>query len=188
MLRQLGSESEYVRTWEERAAHIEKHLPEKIRRRERVSKNIAVLHEQQLTFAQRVSDKLADVAGSWGFIFGFGIVLAIWVLLNTTALIHHWDKYPYILLNLFLSMLAAIQAPVIMMSQNREEDRDRLRAEHDYEINVKAEIEIQQIHQKLDELRQSQWNDLLAIQKQQIDLLEAQLTLLQGQAETSRDG
>jgi uncharacterized membrane protein len=85
-------------------------------------------------------------------------------------------------------MLAAIQAPVIMMSQNREEDRDRLRAEHDYEINVKAEIEIQQIHQKLDELRESQWNDLLAIQKQQIDLLEAQLALLQGQAETSRDG
>ncbi|MCJ7811202.1 MAG: DUF1003 domain-containing protein, partial [Dehalococcoidia bacterium] len=147
MLRQLGSESEYVRTWPERAAHIEKQLPDKIRRREPVSKNIAVLHEQQLTFAQRVSDKLADVAGSWGFIFGFGLVLGIWVLLNTTALIHHWDKYPYILLNLFLSMLAAIQAPVILMSQNREEARDRLRAEHDYEINLKAEIEIQQIHQ-----------------------------------------
>jgi uncharacterized membrane protein len=188
MLRQLGSESEYVRTWEERAAHIEKQVLEKIHRGERVSKNIAVLHEEQLTFGQRVSDKLADVAGSWAFIFSFGLVIGIWVLFNTVALIHHWDKYPYILLNLFLSMLAAIQAPVIMMSQNREEDRDRLRAEHDYEINVKAEIEIQQIHQKLDELRQSQWNDLLAIQKQQIDLLEAQLTLLQGQAETSRDG
>jgi uncharacterized membrane protein len=188
MLRQLGSESEYVRTWPERAAHIEKHLPEKIRRRERVSKNIAVLHEQQLTFAQRVSDKLADVAGSWGFIFGFGIVLGIWVLLNTTALIHHWDKYPYILLNLFLSMLAAIQAPVILMSQNREEDRDRLRAEHDYEINLKAEIEVQQLHQKLDGLRESQWDGLLALQKQQIDLLEAQLALLKGHTEDSRKG
>jgi uncharacterized membrane protein len=188
MLRQLGSESEYVRTWPEKAAHIEKQLPDKIRRRERVSKNIAVLHEEQLTFAQRVSDKLADVAGSWGFIFGFGIVLGIWVLVNTVALIHHWDKYPYILLNLFLSMLAAIQAPVILMSQNREEDRDRLRAEHDYEINLKAEIEIQQIHEKLDELRQTQWSGLLALQKQQIDLLEAQLALLKGQAEDSRKG
>ncbi|MCJ7509675.1 MAG: DUF1003 domain-containing protein [Dehalococcoidia bacterium] len=187
MLRQLGSESEYVRTWPERAAHIEKQLPDKIRRHEPVSKNIAVLHEQQLTFSQRVSDRLADVAGSWGFIFSFGIVLGIWVLLNTAALIHHWDKYPYILLNLFLSMLAAIQAPVILMSQNREEARDRLRAEHDYEINLKAEIEIQQIHQKLDELRESQWNDLLAIQKQQVDLLQAQLALLQGQAGGSRD-
>jgi uncharacterized membrane protein len=188
MLRQLGGESEYVRTWPERAAHIEKQVLEKIRRREPVSKNIAVLHEEQLTFGQRVSDKLADVAGSWAFIFIFGLTIGIWVLVNTVALIHHWDKYPYILLNLFLSMLAAIQAPVIMMSQNRQEDRDRLRAEHDYEINVKAEIEIQQIHQKLDELRESQWNDLLAIQKQQIDLLQAQLSLLQGQAESSRDG
>ena len=77
-------------------------------------------------------------------------------------------------------MLAAIQAPVILMSQNREETRDRIRAEHDYEVNLKAEMEIQQLHQKLDELREKQWNDLLAIQKQQIDLLEAQLALLKG--------
>jgi uncharacterized membrane protein len=188
MLRLLSSERAYIRTWQERAAHIEKQVLEKIRRRERVSKNVAVIHEEQLTFAQRVSDKLADVAGSWGFIFGFGIVLGIWVLLNTTALIHHWDKYPYILLNLFLSMLAAIQAPVILMSQNREEDRDRLRAEHDYEINLKAEIEVQELHQKLDELRQRQWNDLLALQKQQIDLLQAQLALLRGQTESNSGG
>jgi uncharacterized membrane protein len=187
MLGQLGSESEYARAWGEKAAHIEKQVLDKIRRRERVSKNIAVLHEEQLTFGQRVSDKLADVAGSWGFIFSFGIVMGVWVLLNTTALIHHWDKYPYILLNLFLSMLAAVQAPVILMSQNREEARDRLRAEHDYEINLKAEIEVQQIHQKLDELRQTQWSDLLAIQKQQIDLLQAQLALLKGHAEDSSD-
>jgi uncharacterized membrane protein len=85
-------------------------------------------------------------------------------------------------------MLAAIQAPVIMMSQHRQEDRDRLRAEHDYEINLKAEIEVQQLHQKLDELREGQWNDLLAIQKQQIDLLQVQLALLQGHAENSGDG
>jgi uncharacterized membrane protein len=176
----LGSAEDDVRAWEKKAAQIEKELQQKIRRRERVSKNVHVIQQEQLTFGQRVSDRLADVAGSWTFIFGFGLTLVVWVFLNTAALFHHWDKYPYILLNLFLSMLAAIQAPVIMMSQNRQEDRDRIRAEHDYEVNLKAEMEIQQLHQKLDELREKQWDDLLTIQKQQIDLLEAQLALLQG--------
>jgi len=180
MSRVLSKADDDVRAWEKRAAQIEKELQEKIRRRERVSKNVNVIHREQLTFGQRVSDRLADVAGSWGFIFGFGITLVVWVSLNTAALFHHWDKYPYILLNLFLSMLAAIQAPVILMSQNREETRDRIRAEHDYEVNLKAEMEIQLLHQKLDELRERQWNELLAIQKQQIDLLEAQLALLKG--------
>jgi uncharacterized membrane protein len=188
MLRLLSSERAYIRTWQERAAHIEKQLLDKVRRRERVSKNVAVIHEQRLTFSERVSDKLAEVAGSWSFIFAFGLTLGIWILVNTIAYVHHWDKYPYILLNLILSMLAAIQAPVIMMSQHRQEDRDRLHAEHDYEVNLKAEIEIQQLHQKLDELRERQWNDLLALQKQQIDLLQAQLALLRGQAENSHDG
>jgi uncharacterized membrane protein len=188
MLRLLASERAYIRAWQERAAHIEKQVLDKIRHRERVSKNVAVLHEQQLTFGERVSDRLATVAGSWSFIFAFGLTLGIWILVNTIAFMHHWDKYPYILLNLMLSMLAAIQAPVIMMSQHRQEDRDRLRAEHDYEVNLKAEIEIQQLHQKLDELVQRRWNDLLALQKQQIDLLQAQLALLRGQAENSRDG
>jgi uncharacterized membrane protein len=188
MLRLISSERAYIRAWQERAARIEKQILDKVRRRERVSKNVAVIAEQQLTFGERVSDRLADVAGSWSFIFSFGLVIGIWVLVNTVALTHHWDKYPYILLNLLLSMLAAIQAPVIMMSQNRQEDRDRLRAEHDYEVNLKAEIEIQELHQKLDELRDRQWNDLLALQKQQIDLLQAQLALLQGRAENSRDG
>jgi uncharacterized membrane protein len=180
MSRVLRKADDDVRAWEKKAARIEKELREKISRRERVSKNVDVIAREQLTFSQRVSDKLADVAGSWAFIFGFALVLGVWVLLNTAALVHHWDKYPYILLNLFLSMLAAIQAPVILMSQNREEARDRIRGEHDYEVNLKSEIEIQQLHQKLDELRERQWNELLAIQKQQIDLLEAQLALLQG--------
>lgn len=152
MLRFLGDELAYIRAWQHKAASIEKDVLDKIRRRERVSKNVEVVHREQLTFGQRVSDRLADVAGSWGFIFGFGLVLGIWVLVNSVAFIHHWDKYPYILLNLMLSMLAAIQAPVIMMSQNRREAHDRLRAEHDYEVNLKAEIEIQQINEKLDVL------------------------------------
>jgi len=184
MPRVLGREATYIRTWQERAARIEKELQDKVRRRERVSKNVHVLHQERLTFGQRVSDRLADVAGSWSFIFGFALVLGVWVLLNSVALIHHWDKYPYILLNLFLSMLAAIQAPVIMMSQNRQEARDRIRAEHDYEVNLKAEMEIQQMHQKLDELREKQWGELLAIQNQQIDLLQAQLALMQGKRTT----
>ena len=188
MLRLFSSERAYIRAWQERATRIEKELLDKVRRRQRVSKNVAVLHEEQLTFGQRVSDKLAEVAGSWSFIFAFGLTLGIWILINTVAYIHHWDKYPYILLNLILSMLAAIQAPVIMMSQHRQEDRDRLGAEHDYEVNLKAEIEIQELHQKLDELRERQWNDLLAIQKQQIDLLQTQLALLRGHAENSGEG
>src|SRR4030067_1022515 len=147
MSRVLSKADDDVRAWEKKAAQIEKELQDKIRRRERVSKNVHVLHREQLTFGQRVSDGLADVAGSWSFIFGFAFVLVAWVLLNTAALIHHWDKYPYILLNLFLSMLAAIQAPVIMMSQSRQEARDRIRREHDYEVNLKAEIEIQQLTQ-----------------------------------------
>jgi len=165
-------------SWRNKAARIEKEIQEKMRRGEPVSKNVHVLHLQQLTFGQRVSDKLADVAGSWRFISAFGVVLGVWILLNTVALIHHWDKYPYILLNLFLSMLAAIQAPVIMMSQNRQEDRDRVRGEHDYEVNLKAELEIPELHKKLDGLRKGQWEDLIAIQNRQIELLESQLVLL----------
>jgi len=181
MLHALGRERAYVRAWGEKAAQIEKNLQDRIRRRQPVSKNVHVLHRQQLTFAERLSDGLAEVAGSWSFISGFALVLAIWITVNTVALLHHWDKYPYILLNLMLSMIAAIQAPVIMMSQHRQEDRDRISAEHDYEVNLKAEMEIQQIHQKLDVLREGQWNELLAIQKRQIELLEAQLSILRGE-------
>jgi len=169
------------RSWRERAVRIEKEIRERARRHEKISKNVAVILDDQLTFGQRVSDKLATVAGSWRFIFSFAIVLGVWVLLNTLALVHHWDAYPYILLNLFLSMLAAIQAPVIMMSQNRTEQRDRLHAEHDYEVNLKAEIEIEEIHRKLDDLRQRQWQELIVIQNQQIELLETQLSLLKTQ-------
>ena len=160
------------------AVATEVRLREKARRHEKISKNVALIHEERLTFGQRVSDKLADIAGSWHFIFAFALTLGAWVVLNTVALVHHWDKYPYILLNLFLSMLAAIQAPVIMMSQNRQEDRDRIRAQNDYEVNLKAEIEIEELHRKLDELREGQWRELIAIQNRQIEMLQSQLSLL----------
>ena len=169
----------HVADLEKTPTQLEKELRDKIHRRERISKNVHRLHRQRMTFGQRLSDRLAETAGSWRFIIGFGIFLGVWVLINTVVFVRHWDNYPYILLNLILSMLAAIQAPVIMMSQNREEARDRIRAQHDYEINLKAELEIQELHEKIDQLRESQWNELLALQKQQIDLLEAQLALLQ---------
>jgi len=111
--------------------------------------------------------------------------MVLWIGINSVQLLlKPFDHYPYILLNLMLSCLAAIQAPVIMMSQNRQEAKDRLRSEHDYEVNLKSELEIQGLHEKLDELREKQWSELLAIQGQQIDLLEAQLALLQGKKAT----
>ena len=143
----------YARAWGERAARIEREVVDKIRRRERVSRNVEALHQERLTLGERFADRVADIAGSWTFILGFAAVLGVWVFVNSVAFVSHWDKYPYILLNLMLSTLAAVQAPVILMSQNRQEARDRLRSEHDYEINLKAEIEVQQIIEKLSEIQ-----------------------------------
>ena len=103
------------------------------------------LPKTNLTFGQKAADKLTIVAGSWGFIFSVLGFIAIWMFINIIAWVNHWDPYPFILLNLFLSCLAAIQAPVILMSQNREAQRDRLRAEYDYAVNRKAERGIEEI-------------------------------------------
>ena len=188
MSHMLRGEVRYIRAWQDRAARIEKELPGKISRREPVSRNVEALHLERLSLGERLSDRLADAAGSWRFISGFAVVLGVWVFLNSVALIHHWDKYPYILLNLFLSMLAAVQAPVIMMSQNRQEARDRLRSEHDYEINLKAELEIQQLRDKLEQLADKQWQELLALQSEQIGLLNQQIDLLRGPSQASGAG
>ena len=127
------------------------------------------------TFGQRVADRIAAFGGSWTFILSFLLVLVCWVALNSFVLARRneaWDPYPYILLNLFLSMVAALQAPVIMMSQNRQAARDRLDAAHDYEVNLKAEIEIRALHEKLDLLREESWAELVEMQRRQIELLE----------------
>lgn len=127
------------------------------------------------TFGERVADRIAAFGGSWTFILLFIGVLVSWVLLNSFVLARRneaWDPYPYILLNLFLSMLAALQAPIIMMSQNRQAQRDRLDAAHDYEVNLKAEIEIRALHEKLDLLREESWAELVEMQRRQIELLE----------------
>ncbi len=162
--------------WVERERDIIRRL-----RSKRVSRNVNQLHEEQMTFGQRISDHLADVVGSWGFILGFLAMIVLWIGVNTFLLVSRkpWDPYPYILLNLMLSLLAGIQAPVIMMSQNRQEAKDRIRAEHDYEVNLKAELEIEQLHLKMDTLRETQWRELVAMQQHQIELLEKQIALLQ---------
>ena len=123
---------------------------------------------------QRAADVVARFGGSWTFIGLFLVVLLVWVVINTAALSglsSVFDPYPYILLNLVLSMLAAIQAPIILMSNNRQSEKDRAHAEHDYEVNLKAELEIMLLHEKLDQLRQQQWTELLAMQQEQIALL-----------------
>lgn len=122
--------------------------------KEYISKNINVLHEERMTIGERAADWFARFAGSWSFISGFMIVLLLWIALNSVFLfIKPYDPYPFILLNLVLSCLAAMQAPIIMMSQNRQAKRDRIQADHDYEINLKAEKEIEELHMKIDQLR-----------------------------------
>jgi len=125
---------------------------------------------------QRAADKVAALGGSWAFVGLFVLVMVSWVALNAALLYLRgatFDPYPYTLLNLFLSMLAAVQAPVILMSQNRQGEKDRVQAQHDYEVNLKAELEIMSLHEKVDLLRQAQWNELLAIQREQVRLLSA---------------
>ncbi len=143
--------------------------------RKHVARNPSAEFADLMTFGQRLADKVAAVGGSWGFIIGFGTFILCWVVLNSYILIRSgkdFDPYPYILLNLFLSMIASIQAPVIMMSQNRQAVKDRLDAAHDYEVNLKAELEILELHRKMDELREQKWAGLLVLQQEQIHLLE----------------
>lgn len=144
-----------------------------IKNQELLSKDLNAEYDQQLTFGERLSDKLADFGGSWRFISIFAAILFLWIALNSIVFIlKPFDPYPFIFLNLILSCLAAIQAPIIMMSQNRQETRDRLHAEHDYQINLKAELEIRHLHDKIDHLLTNQWQRLLEIQEIQMDLME----------------
>ncbi len=143
------------------------------REHEFLSKNINLQFEQDLTFWERLSDRVAAFGGSWGFIIGFALVIALWIILNSAILIFRpFDPYPYIFLNLILSGLAGFQAPIILMSQNRQDAKDRLRAEHDYQLNLKAELEIRHVNEKLDLLLTSQWRSLLEIQRIQMEVME----------------
>jgi uncharacterized membrane protein len=140
----------------------ERTVIERCVRRLAVSRNVNLDIENTTTFGERLADKVAAVGGSWGFIIGFGAVLLGWMALNTYILFNHgFDPYPYILLNLALSTLASVQAPIILMSQNRSAARDRLVATHDYEVNLKAEIEIAALHEKLDQIRSQELATLI---------------------------
>jgi uncharacterized membrane protein len=131
----------------------------------------------QSTFGQRIADHVASFGGSWTFIISFGVFLLIWIAVNFFWLANKgFDPYPFILLNLILSCLAAMQAPVIMMSQNRQEQKDRERAKKDYMINLKSELEIRMLHEKLDHLILHQQQELIEIQKVQIDMMNDILT------------
>lgn len=133
----------------------------------------AVIFDRNLTFGERIADKVASFGGSWTFILLFIAVLLAWMALNISGLLATpFDPFPFILLNLVLSCVAALQAPVIMMSQRRQEEKDRLRAENDYMINLRAELEIRQLHEKIDHQMAKQWERLAELQQIQIELLE----------------
>ena len=136
------------------AEHAILHEIRRLRRAERLRR--ARHTDDTLTLGQRVADAVAATMGSWGFIIGQSLALAVWIVLNVTARVRSWDPYPFILLNLALSFQAAYAAPFIMMSQNRQQDVDRKAAENDYKVNIKAELEIELLHQKLDQLRESE--------------------------------
>ena len=140
----------------------------------------ASLKHDERTFGARLADHVAAVGGSWGFIIAFGVILVVWMGWNTATKGHPlaFDPYPFIFLNLMLSMLAAIQAPVIMMSQNRAAARDRQAAEHDYIVNLRAELEIMHLHDKLDAMRDQQMIEMLKQQREALRLLKGQVEKL----------
>ena len=140
---------------------------------ELIAENINLTLKEKMKIGDIISDKVATFGGSWKFIIIFFMVLIAWIVLNSSALlIKPFDPYPYILMNLILSCIAAIQAPIIMMSQNRQEKKDRMHSENDYKINLKSEIEIRTLHEKVDHLLLDQWSKMMKIQELQIEILE----------------
>ena len=164
---------DYLEAEYQKLSDIEQSVVSKITRRGRVSRVVHQDIEAEMSFGARVADKVAQFGGSWKFIGLFGAILVAWMIVNAWVLATRpFDPYPFILLNLVLSTLAALQAPVIMMSQNRQAYKDRMKADQEYEINLMAEIEIRDLHDKLDSLRFKQWHELWHTQKRQIELLE----------------
>ncbi|WP_454858157.1 DUF1003 domain-containing protein [Rhizobium binxianense] len=149
----------------------ERSIFDRLAARQTISIDVNQTFDERLTPGQRLADLVAKFGGSWTFIMIFAMVLAVWLGSNTLAASNAFDPYPFIFLNLILSMLAAVQAPVIMMSQNRHAVKDRIDAAHDYEVNLKAEIEIMALHDKLDQMRSTELKALIEKQQEQIDLL-----------------
>jgi uncharacterized membrane protein len=154
-------------------SQLERQVVESLAREETVARDIERAWEGRRTFGERVADFVADFGGSWNFIISFFVVLLIWIGFNVWAASRAvFDPYPFILLNLVLSCIAALQAPIIMMSQKRQEAKDRLRSENDYRVNLKAEFEIRHLHEKLDHLINRQWERLAEIQQIQLEIME----------------
>jgi len=153
-------------------SNLEQEVLNSIRDQELLTKNVDAEFEEKWSLGERLADRIATFGGSWVFLICFGAFLTLWIGANTIVLAWHPpDPYPFILLNLILSCLAAIQAPIIMMSQNRQEAKDRVRSQHDYQVNLKAELEIRHLHDKIDHLLSHQWDRLAQIQEIQLDLL-----------------
>ncbi|MCI2263778.1 DUF1003 domain-containing protein [Xanthomonas indica] len=156
----------------DKLSEAEREVVERFIAKRHVARDIVKQADRDRSLGERVADRVAAIGGSWSFIIGFCVVLLGWIVLNSLVLAHAFDPYPYILLNLCLSCLAAIQAPVIMMSQNRQAAVDRLHAQNDYEVNIKAELEILQVHEKLNQLREQDWATLVELQNRQILMLQ----------------
>lgn len=151
---------------------LERDVLQSLQEHQLLSMNVEAEFERERSLGERLADRIASFGGSWTFITLFGTFVVLWIATNSAVLF--WrpaDPYPFIFLNLLLSCLAAIQAPVIMMSQNRQEAKDRLRGQRDYQVNLKAELEIRHLHEKVDHLLLHQWERLVEIQEVQLDLL-----------------
>jgi uncharacterized membrane protein len=147
-------------------------VTEAMREQELLVRKLGRGDQETRSLGQRIADQVAAFGGSWTFIISFMSILVTWILVNVILATRAFDPYPFILLNLVLSCIAALQAPIIMMSQNRQEEKDRQRAENDYMVNLKAEIEIRNLHQKINLLMEEQFKTLLDVQKYQVELLE----------------
>ena len=161
----LQRESKYIQK-------LNKIVEEAIKQERLIVSELPKPNEDTASFGQDISDKVAKFGGSWKFIISFIVILTLWIIINVVALTTVFDPYPFILLNLLLSCIAALQAPVILMSQNRQDEKDRKRSENDYLINLKAELEIRNLHQKIDLLLAKQIKTLYESQAAQLDMLK----------------
>ncbi len=151
---------------------LEKQVFKSLREQEILSENYLEEYEEQLSFGQRLADKIATIGGSWPFIIGFLLFLLFWTFFNSSFITKNpYDPFPFILLNLMLSCLAALQAPVIMMSQGRQSEKDRLKAEMDYQVNLKAELQTRALNRKMDQFMTQQWQRFIEIQQLQTQII-----------------
>jgi uncharacterized membrane protein len=162
-----------IKSGTEQLNEIQEIIQKSIAEEKNLVENLLSESEEELTTGQKISDQVAKFGGSWMFIISFSVVLFIWILFNSFASTRtQFDPFPFILMNLILSTIAALQAPIIMMSQNRTEERDRKRNENDYLINLKAELQIRSLHHKIDVLQKDQMKILYETQARQLELLE----------------